>query len=126
MKKLSEIYKELGIDFTFPIVVKDKNGNPTYCEDIFGYWYRREYDKNGKETYCDDIDGSWERREYDEDGNQTYYEDSDGYWYLCEYDEDGNRTYSEHSYGTKQGTKRSSCSGKVIKIDGKKYKLIEL
>ena len=105
MKKLSEIYKELGIDFTFPIVVKDKNGNPTYCEDIFGYWYRREYDKNGKETYCDDIDGSWERREYDEDGNQTYYEDSDGY---------------------KEGTKRSSCAGKVIEIDGKKYKLTEL
>ena len=105
MKKLSETYKELGIAFTFPIVVKDKDGNQTYYEDIFGFWSRYEYDKNGKETYCDDMDGSWERREYDEDGNQTYYEDSDGY---------------------KEGTKRSSCAGKVIEIDGKKYKLTEL
>ena len=93
MKKLSEIYKKLGIAFTFPIEIEDKDGNQTYYEDIFGYWWRREYDKNGNETYCDDIDGSWERREYDEDGNQTYYEDSDGY---------------------KEGTKRSSCAGTVI------------
>ena len=84
MKKLSETYKELGIDFTFPIVVKDKDGNETYYETRSGYWARYEYDENG---------------------NQTYYETSTGY---------------------KGGTKRSSCSGKVVEIDGKKYKLTEL
>jgi bisphosphoglycerate-dependent phosphoglycerate mutase len=76
MKKLSEIYKELGIDFTFPIEIEDANGNETYFEDEGGYWYHREYDK---------------------DGNETYYENSDGYWYRCEYNENGNETYREYS-----------------------------
>ena len=105
MKKLSETYKELGIAFTFPIAIEDEKGNQTYREDSYGYWDRCEYDK---------------------DGNQTYYEHSDGFWSRCEYDKDGNQTYYENSYGTKRGTKRSSCSGKVIEIDGKKYKLTEL
>ena len=105
MKKLSETYKELGIDFTFPIKIKDEKGNQTYYEYSNGFWYRYEYDK---------------------DGNKTYYENSDGFWSRCEYDKDGNQTYYENSYGTKRGTKRSSCSGKVIEIDGKKYKLTEL
>ena len=105
MKKitpLSETYKELGIAFTFPIVVKDEKGNLTYYEASNGYWARHEYDKDSNETYCEDSDGSWERREYDEDGNQTYYEDSKG---------------------INRGTKRRSCDGKVVEIDGKKYKL---
>jgi len=83
-QKLSETYKELGIVFTFPIKIKDKNGN------------------------------------------ETYFENSDGYWWRCEYDEKGNSTYYETSDGYKGGTKRSSCSGKVIEVDGKKYKLMEL
>ena len=58
MKKLSETYKELGIDFAFPIVIKDANGYVTYYENSGGYWCKYEYDA---------------------DGNQTYYEDSDGY-----------------------------------------------
>ena len=105
MKKLSETYKELGIAFTFPIVVKDKDGNETYFENSYGCCYRREYDKDGK---------------------VTYYENSDGLWYRYEYDKNGNQTYSENSAGYKKGTKRSSCSGKVVEIDGKKYKLTEL
>ena len=105
MKKLSEVYKKLGIAFTFPIKIKDEKGNQTYYEYSNGFWYRYEYDK---------------------DGNKTYYENSDGFWSRCEYDKDGNQTYYENSYGTKRGTKRSSCSGKVIEIDGKKYKLTEL
>ena len=84
MKKLSETYKELGIVFTFPIKIKDENGN------------------------------------------ETYFENSDGYWVRCEYDETGNSTYYETSDGCRGGTKRSSCAGKVIEVDGKKYKLTEL
>ena len=41
-------------------------------------------------------------------------------------DKDGNRTYYETSHGTELGTKRSSCDGKVVEVDGKKYKLLEL
>jgi hypothetical protein len=108
MKKitpLSETYKELGIAFTFPIKIKDGNGNRTYCENSDGSWYRNEYDENGKETY---------------------YETSKGYWERFEYDENGKETYCENSDGDKEGTKRGSCDGKVIEVDGKKYKLTEL
>ena len=105
MKKLSETYKELGIDSTFPIVVKDENGNETYYEDSYGCWDRWESDKDGNQTYYENSDGNWNRYEYDKDGNETYYETSNGHI---------------------EGTKRSSCDGKVVKVDGKKYKLTEL
>jgi hypothetical protein len=103
MKKLSEIYKELGIDFTFPIRIKDENDNETYYETSSGYWARREYDEDSNKTYYETSDGYWARREYDreydKDGNETYYENSDGYWYRCEYNENGNETYFENSKG---------------------------
>ena len=51
MKKLSETYKELGIEFTFPIEIGDKKGKTTYYENSDGFWSRREYDKNSKKTY---------------------------------------------------------------------------
>ena len=62
----------------------------------------------------------------DEKGNSTYYETSDGLWERCEYDKKGKETYYENSNGGKIGTKRGSCDGKVIEVDGKKYKLTEL
>jgi hypothetical protein len=105
MKKISETYKELGIDFTFPIEIKDADGNSTYYERIDGYW---------------------RRSEYDEKGTEDYFENSGGYWARYEYDENGKVTYFETSKGIERGTKRGSCSGKVIEIDGKKYKLTEL
>ena len=60
MKPLSETYKELGIAFTFPIKIKDANGNVTYYENSDDYWYR------------------YERDRYDANGTVTYYEDSEG------------------------------------------------
>lgn len=69
MKKLSETYKEPGIDFTFPIVIKDSNGNETYCEDSEGCWSKYEYDANGNETYFENSDGYWWKREYDANSN---------------------------------------------------------
>ena len=83
MKPLSKTYKELGIAFSFPIEIKDANGNETYYEDSNGNWGKWEFDANGK---------------------QTYYEDSNG---------------------VKKGTPHSvkTCEGKVIEVDGIKYKL---
>ncbi len=106
MKKLSETYKELGIAFTFPIEIKDADGNKTYYEDS----------------------GYWRKSEYDADGNETYYESSSGYWRKREYDADGNETYYENSHGYKAGTPRSAktCEGKIVEVDGKKYKLTAL
>ena len=88
----------------FPFEIKDKNGNQIYYEDSEGFWYRREYD---------------------EDGNKIYYEDSEGYWYRREYDKKGNKVYFENSFGTIID-KRNSCEGKVVEIDGKKYKLTKI
>ena len=83
MKKLSEIYKELGIAFSFPIKIKDANGKLTYYEGSNDFWERWEYDANGKVTYF------------------------------------------ENSNGAKWGTPKSAktCEGKVVKVDGIKYKL---
>ena len=86
MKKLSETYKELGIAFSFPIEIKDANGNETYYEDSNGNW------------------GKWE---FDANGNETYYENSGGYW-----------------RGTPKTAK--TCEGKVVEVDGTKYKLTAL
>ena len=127
MKKLSEIYKELGIDFTFPIEIQDANGNKTYRECSDGYWEKFEYDAKGNETYYETSNDFWSKREYDSDGNLTYCETSVGYWEKFECDAEGNETYFENSDGRKGGTPRSqSCAGKVIEVDGKKYKLTEL
>lgn len=127
MKKLSKTYKKLGIEFTFPIEIKNADGKETYYEDSEGYWYRWEYDADGNQTYYEASDGYWSKREYDSNGKETYFETSNGYWCKREYDADGNETYYETSNGGKIGTPKSqSCDGKVIEVDGKKYKLQEL
>ena len=128
MRKLSDALKELGVVFIFPIKIKDAGGNVTYYEDSDGDWCKNEYDANGNETYFEDSYGYWEKYKHDSNGNETYYEDSNGNWLKREYDSDGEETYSEDSDGVKKGTPRSSksCDGKVIEVDGKKYKLTEL
>lgn len=103
MKKLSEIYKELGIAFSFPIKIKDANGKETYVESSKRDWRKREYDANGRVTYFEESKGFWSKREYNSDGEVTYYVNSDGY---------------------KEGTPKSAtCEGKVIEVDGIKYEL---
>ena len=79
MKKLSETYKELGIDFTFPIEIEDARGNETYFENSDGFWWKSEYNAHGEETYCENSAGYWCKSEYDANGNETYFEDSSGY-----------------------------------------------
>ena len=107
MKKLSETLTELGIAFTFPIEIKDANGKNTYYENCEDFWYKYERDANGNPTYYEDSDGCWYRREYDANGKATYYKDSDG---------------------IQRGTPRSAktCEGKVVEVDGIKYKLTAL
>ena len=107
MKPLSETLTELGIAFSFPIIIRDANGNRTYCEYSSGYYYKGEYDANGRETYFEDSDDNWQKYERDADGKITYYESSAGF---------------------KRGTPRSdkTCEGKVVEVDGIKYKLTAL
>ena len=128
MKKLSEIYKELGIAFTFPILIEDSNGYATYYENSDDYWERYERHDSGNPTYYEDSNKSWKKWERDADGGVLYYEDSDGCWDRYERDANGGETYYENSYGTKEGTPRSAktCEGKVVEVDGIKYKLTAL
>jgi hypothetical protein len=125
MKPLSKTYKELGIAFSFPIKIKDANGNETYYEDSGDYWCKYEFDANGNETYYEDSNGNWGKWEFDANGKVTYYEDSNGNWGKWEYDANGKQTYYEDSNGVKKGTPHSvkTCEGKVIEVDGIKYKL---
>ncbi len=85
MKKVSEVYKELGIDFTLPIIIENAEGKVTYYESKEGFWSKSEYDSHG---------------------NEIYYVTSD--------------SFERHT------PQSQSCNGKVIEIDGKKYKLTEL
>ena len=85
------------------------------------------YDFNGNEIYFEHSSGLWSKREYDTDGNRTYFENSSGYWYKYEYDTNGNRIYFEDSNGHIEDNRpKPSCEGKVVEIDGKTYKLVEL
>ena len=61
----------------------------------------------------------------DAKGNRTYFENSDGHWERAECEADGNVTYFEDSDGLKRGTPKSAktCEGKVVEVDGIKYKL---
>ena len=64
----------------------------------------------------------------DANGKLTYYENSGKEWTKRERDTYGNLTYYEDSYGIKRGTPRSAknCEGKVVEVDGIKYKLTAL
>jgi hypothetical protein len=104
----------------------DSNGNIIYSEHSNGYWSKREFDSNGNITYYEDSDGYWFKYEYDTNGNRIYYEDSYGYWFKYDYDSNGNRIYYENSKGEIIDNRpKTSCDGKVVEIDGKKYQLKE-
>ena len=88
----------------FPFTIRDKNGNQIYFENSNGFWRKRERDSNGTEIY---------------------YEFSDGFWYKREYDSNGNEIYFEDSHGEIIDNRPKGCEGKVVEIDGKKYRLTE-
>ena len=62
----------------------------------------------------------------DKNGNEIYFENSHGYWIKSEYDSNGNQIYYESSDGFIVDNRPKSCEGKVVEIDGKKYKLTEI
>ena len=86
------------------------------------------YDSNGNCIYYENSDGYWCKHDYDSNGNRIYHEWSDGTWYKKEFDSNGNEIYYENSYGKiiDNGPKKETCNGKVLEIDGKKYKLTEV
>ena len=101
IRELTKLSNGKELDIAYPIEIKDKQGNETYCEYSDGFWYKSEYDSNGNCTYFENSCGYWYKSEYDSNGNCTYYENSDKFWYKREYDSNGNETYFENSCGTK-------------------------
>ena len=85
----------------------DANDNLIYSETLKKYWCKHDYDDNDNLIYFETSIGYWSKREFDSNGNLIYYEDSTGYI-------EDNRP------------KKDSCDGKVVEIDGKKYKLSEI
>ena len=123
---LAQSYKKQFGKVSYPFRIYDSKGKEVYYEDSDDYWWKREYDSNGNETYFEDSNDYWEKREYGANGKLTYFEDSDDYWWKYEYDSNGNEIYAEDSDGVKRDKRKSSCEGKVVEIDGKKYELKEL
>jgi hypothetical protein len=104
----------------------DSNGKLIYYEDSTGYWSKYDYDTNGNRIYYEKSNGYWYKQEYDSNGNEIYFESSNGYWFKREFDSNGNCIYSEDSDGNIIDNRpKSSCNGKVVEIDGKKYQLKE-
>ena len=84
----------------------DYNGNLIYFEDSYGYWSKREFDSNGNKIYCKNSYGTWYKQEFDANGNMIYRESSNG------------NIIDKRLKGI--------CNGKIVEIDGKTYKLVEL
>ena len=110
----------------FPFIIRDKNGNKIYWEDSNWVWNKREYDCNGNQIYLENSYGYWHKIKYDSNGNVIYSEDSNGVWFKIEFDSNGNKIYLENSNGEIIDNRPKGCEGKVVEINGKKYKLTEL
>ena len=62
----------------------------------------------------------------DKNGNRIYLELSNGYWSKREYDSKCNNTYYEDSKGNIIDNRPKPCEGKIVEIDGVKYKLVKV
>jgi DNA/RNA endonuclease YhcR with UshA esterase domain len=102
---MKTIAQQLNIK-DFPFEIRDKNGNRIYVEASNGYWLKRECDSNGNITYMEASNGDWVKKEYDSNGNRIYVEDSEG--------------------KIIDNRPKSTCEGKIVEIDGKKYQLKEV
>ena len=105
IKVMKTIAQQLNIT-DFPFTINDKNGNIIYFENSNGIWTKREYNSNGKEIYFENSDGYWSKRRYDTNGNIIYFENSDK--------------------KIIDNRPKQSCEGKIVEIEGKKYKLTSI
>ena len=83
-------------------------------------------DKNDNRIYLECSNGYWTKREYDSEGNEIHFEDSDKFWTKQEYDSEGKEIYFENSSGRIIDNRPKPCEGKVVEIEGVKYKLTKV
>ena len=126
MKTIAQLLKH---DFKSKgsLYLYDTDGKEIYFEDSDGDWCKQEFDVNGNEIYFERSYGDWCKQEFDVNGNEIHHENSNRYWVKRDYDSNGNIIYLENSTGyIVDNRPKTSCNGKVVEIDGKKYKLTEL
>jgi hypothetical protein len=87
------------------LIIRDKNGNLIYREFSNGIWGKYERNSQGRLIYYEGSNGYWEKREWDSQGKEIYYEDSDG---------------------VIKDNRPKSCEGKIVEIDGEKFKLVKV
>ena len=75
-----------------------------------------EYDSNGKVIHYKNSSGFEIWYDYDSNGKEIHYKNSNGDEFWC--DSKGNRITKKEFDKLKSG-----CDGKVVEIDGKKYRL---
>jgi hypothetical protein len=97
----------------------DEHDNCIHAKDSDGFEIWKEYDDNGNCIHSKNSEGLEAWREYDSNGNQIYYKDFYGYEYW--YNSKGKNI-------TKEEFDRiyAPCAGKVIEVEGKKYRLTAL
>ena len=115
---MKTIAQQLNIK-EFPFIINDKNGREIYIEQSNGFWWKREYNSIGNAIYYEDSDGFWVKREFDTKGNRIYYEDSGGKI------EDNRPKYTIDWIGYIEYNRPNPCEGKLVEVDGIKYKLVK-
>jgi hypothetical protein len=108
------------------LVILDTNGKKIYFENSNKRWVKSEYDSQGNEIYYENSKKYWAKKEWDSQGNRIYFEDSTGYWLKQEWDSQGNLIYFENSKGIIKDNRPKSCEGKIVEIDGEKFKLVKV
>lgn len=61
----------------------------------------------------------------DKNGKELYWEDQDGFWKRYEYNSNGWCIYWETSNGLFADNRPKYCEGKLVEVDGIKYKLVK-
>ena len=62
----------------------------------------------------------------DKNGKPIYWENSHGDWGKWEWDSQGNIIYHENSDGLIVDKRPKPCEGKIVEIDGEKFKLVKV
>ncbi len=75
-KRLSETYREMNIEFEFPIRVFNKNNRTVYTEYGNGYVEHYTYNDQNLLTSYKDNEGHWGYYTYDADGNEIDWSES--------------------------------------------------
>lgn len=101
MKNLSVVLKELGIPFSFPLIIKDGE-RQTYYEDEKKVIFPKH------DTPEDPLHLGYLKSHHDEHGHTLHCTDEEGRWYYYEYDKSWKETYFTNNRGYSRGKRRNN------------------